>query len=218
MLVRDGADGVEALLLRRHSDLAFHGGAWVFPGGRIDDEDYASDAAGDHGRAALVAACREAQEEAGLAFDTDELLPFAHWTTPIGPPRRFATWFFIASARDGDLVATDGREITEHRWFAPKAALAARAAGEIELPPPTFVSLTWLDGASSASDALEAAAAREYVTFEPQLHRIDDGMVHVYAGDVAYDDVTRLDADGPRHRLWTRTSSWSYERSPDPGA
>jgi 8-oxo-dGTP pyrophosphatase MutT (NUDIX family) len=213
VLVRDGASGVEALLLRRHSDLAFHGGAWVFPGGRIDDEDYAAASSfGDHEHAALVAACREAQEEAGLALDLTSLVPFAHWTTPIGPPRRFATWFFIASADVAAVVAPDGGEITEHRWFSPADALAARAAGEIELPPPTFVSLTWLEGAASATAAVDEARARDYVRFEPHLHRVDDGLVHVYAGDVAYDDVALLDTDGARHRLWTGATSWRYER------
>jgi 8-oxo-dGTP pyrophosphatase MutT (NUDIX family) len=214
VLVRDGSSGVEALLLRRHSDLAFHGGAWVFPGGRMDDEDY-GDAPDDHERAALVAACREAREEADLALDASALVSFAHWTTPIGPPRRFATWFFIASAGEADVVATDGGEITEHRWFSPSDALAARASGEIELPPPTFVSLTWLESVASAAAAVEAARSRPYVTFEPHLHRVDDGMVHLYIGDVAYDDVAALDADGPRHRLWTTSSDWRYERSPD---
>jgi 8-oxo-dGTP pyrophosphatase MutT (NUDIX family) len=214
VLVRDGAQGIEALLLRRHSDLAFHGGAWVFPGGRIDDEDYASAGDEDHGAAALVAACREAQEEAGLALDLSSLVPFSHWTTPIGPPRRFATWFFLASATDADLVATDGGEITDHRWFSPSDALAARAAGEIELPPPTFVSLTWLHDAPSAAAAVDAARSREYVSFEPRLHRVEDGMVHLYVGDHADDEVARLDGAGPRHRLWTLPSEWRYERSP----
>ena len=218
VLVRDGdgGAGVEALLLRRHSDLAFHGGAWVFPGGRIDDDDY-SDAPGDHDRAALAAACREAREEADLALDPSSLVPFSHWTTPVGPPRRFATWFFVASAEAADLVTTDGGEITEHRWFSPSAALAARAAGEIELPPPTFVSLSWLDGAPSAAAAVDDARARPYVRFEPRLHPIDDGIVHLYDGDVAYDDLARLDADGPRHRLWTLRSAWRYERRPGHG-
>jgi 8-oxo-dGTP pyrophosphatase MutT (NUDIX family) len=213
VLVRDGERGVEALLLRRHSDLAFHGGAWVFPGGRIDDEDYeGASSIDDHEHAALVAACREAQEEAALALDRSSLTPFAHWTTPIGPPRRFATWFFIAAADAVADVATDGGEITEHRWFSPADALAARSAGEIELPPPTFVSLTWLDGARSAAEAVEQAAQREYVRFEPHLHRVDQGMVHLYTGDVAYDDVALLDAVGARHRLWTTASGWRYER------
>ena len=33
VLVRDGADGIEVLMCRRNSKLAFAGGAWVFPGG-----------------------------------------------------------------------------------------------------------------------------------------------------------------------------------------
>ena len=37
---RRAPTGVETLMLRRNSKLAFAGGAWVFPGGRIDPEDY----------------------------------------------------------------------------------------------------------------------------------------------------------------------------------
>ncbi|HUT78969.1 MAG TPA: hypothetical protein VM285_14825, partial [Polyangia bacterium] len=36
--VRDGPDGIEALMLRKNSKIAF-GGMWVFPGGRVDAED-----------------------------------------------------------------------------------------------------------------------------------------------------------------------------------
>ena len=216
VLVRDApaaSAGVEALLLRRHSELAFHGGAWVFPGGRIDDDDYGA-APEDHERAARVAACREAREEAGLTLSTDALVPFAHWTTPVGPPRRFATWFFIAPVSSSqDEVGVDGAEITEHRWFSPAEALAARAAGEIDLPPPTFVSLTWLSSATSATGALEDARARQYVWFEPRLHRVDGGMMHLYAGDVAYDDIALVDRPGRRHRLWTTADGWRYEQS-----
>src|SRR5690348_4693324 len=43
VLVRDGERGLEVLLAKRSSTLEFHGGAWVFPGGRIDPEDYADD-------------------------------------------------------------------------------------------------------------------------------------------------------------------------------
>ena len=35
VLLRDGAGGLETLLLRRNSRIAF-GGMWVFPGGRVD--------------------------------------------------------------------------------------------------------------------------------------------------------------------------------------
>lgn len=209
ILVRDSPAGLEALLLRRHSELAFHGGSWVFPGGRIDPDDY--ERAGDDEGAALAAACREAKEEAGLSLDAGALVPFSHWTTPVGPPRRFATWFFVAAADAGHVVATDGGEITDHRWFAPGDALAARGAGEIELPPPTFVSLTRLAESATAAAAVAAARTRTYHRFEPRLHRVDRGLVHLYAGDVAYDDASLVDESGPRHRLWTLQDEWRYE-------
>jgi 8-oxo-dGTP pyrophosphatase MutT (NUDIX family) len=39
VLVRDGALAPELLLLKRHRDSGFVPGAYVFPGGRVDDED-----------------------------------------------------------------------------------------------------------------------------------------------------------------------------------
>jgi 8-oxo-dGTP pyrophosphatase MutT (NUDIX family) len=39
MLVRDSADGPEVLLLRRHGRSGFAAGAWVFPGGVVDEAD-----------------------------------------------------------------------------------------------------------------------------------------------------------------------------------
>ena len=42
LLLRQGAEGVEVLMITRHADLVFSG-ALAFPGGRVDPED--SDAA-----------------------------------------------------------------------------------------------------------------------------------------------------------------------------
>ncbi|MDH3682944.1 MAG: NUDIX domain-containing protein, partial [Acidimicrobiia bacterium] len=39
--LRDGTAGLEVLVLRRDTNLAFHGGSWVFPGGRVDDHELA---------------------------------------------------------------------------------------------------------------------------------------------------------------------------------
>mgnify|MGYP003343572357 CR=1 FL=1 len=39
IVLRDTADGLETLMLRRASKLSFAGGLWVFPGGRVDDAD-----------------------------------------------------------------------------------------------------------------------------------------------------------------------------------
>jgi 8-oxo-dGTP pyrophosphatase MutT (NUDIX family) len=39
ILLRDGVDGPEVLLMRRHRSSGFVPGAWVFPGGRVDPAD-----------------------------------------------------------------------------------------------------------------------------------------------------------------------------------
>lgn len=65
VLLRDGVDGIEAVMLLRNLRSDFVGGAYVFPGGAVDPDD------GDHGGdrddgAFRVAAIRESFEEAGL--------------------------------------------------------------------------------------------------------------------------------------------------------
>lgn len=60
----------ELLMLERSPDLAFAGGAMVFPGGRIEPGDLAL-AGGDEEDAARVAAIRETIEEAGIAVGLD---------------------------------------------------------------------------------------------------------------------------------------------------
>ncbi|MCC3860881.1 NUDIX hydrolase [Pseudemcibacter aquimaris] len=39
LVIRDGDDGLEVLMIKRHQDIAFAGGAYVFPGGKVDPED-----------------------------------------------------------------------------------------------------------------------------------------------------------------------------------
>lgn len=71
ILVREGAEAPEVLMLQRSSGMAFAPGALVFPGGRVDagDRVLAADLAGDKqiaDVAARIAAIRETLEESGL--------------------------------------------------------------------------------------------------------------------------------------------------------
>jgi 8-oxo-dGTP pyrophosphatase MutT (NUDIX family) len=211
VILRDGAHGLEVLLGRRSSKLAFHGGAWVFPGGRIDPEDY-GDAPDDLASAARTAAVREAKEEAGVDVDPSKLVHFSNWTTPEIAPKRFATWFFAGPSEGGTEVA-DGAETEQLQWFRPEEALAARANGEIELAPPQYVTLLELRAHATVSDALAALRAAEVVDFTPRFYMIDgEGAICVYSDDVAYHDAGRLNANGPRHRLYLREGGWDYVR------
>lgn len=218
LLVRDpapGRAGLEVLLLRRAAELAFHGGSWVFPGGRIDPGDYHPDQPDDHDAAARRAAVREAQEEAAVHVDPAALLPWAHWTTPPGRPRRFSTWFFLGEASAaGAEVTVDGGEIHDHAWLSPSDALAAHARDEVELPAPTFVSLLRLSGYQSVADARARVAAEPYRRFTPRPVSHGEHIVSIYEGDVLYaSDSTDVDAPGPRHRLWMVKPTWRYENT-----
>jgi 8-oxo-dGTP pyrophosphatase MutT (NUDIX family) len=217
VLLRDRGDGCEALLVRRNAQLAFHGGAWVFPGGRLDAQDYAGVAdPTDMMAAARNAAVREALEEAGVTIARDALIALSRWVTPEGLPKRFDTWFFAARALD-ERVQVDGGEIHEHRWLRPESALAAQRGGEIELPPPTFVTLTGLAAYRNVTQALDAIAAAGVETFEPRLQVVPGGACTLYADDAGYHDGD-VDRPGPRHRLVMLESGWRYERTNGAGA
>lgn len=211
VLIRDIGSGLEVLLVRRNSKLTFHGGAWVFPGGRVDASDHDAARPDDILFAARRAAQRELREEASVEIDAQQLVPMSRWITPEILPKRFDTWFFIAATDVYDVVV-DGGEIHDYRWIAPAAALDRQRSGEFELPPPTFVTLTELSARRSVEDALAAAAANPPPAFAPRICRIDGGACSLYEGDAGYATLDPA-APGRRHRLWLLESGWRYERN-----
>jgi len=210
VLLRDGRDGIETLMLRRNSKIAF-GGMWVFPGGRVDEADRAGLAPDDELGAARIAAVREAQEEASLEIVADSLVPLAHWTPPAVTPRRFLTWFFLAEAPGGD-VQVDLGEIREHAWMSVAEAFAKRDAQEIELAPPTFVTLHTLATHASVREALEHASRGEPEFFETRISVAEDGPIALWHGDAGY-DTSDAQVPGTRHRLAMTRGAWTYERA-----
>lgn len=132
---------IEILLLLRNSRLVFHGGHWVFPGGRIDADDFTQCESGLEYQAAIKAAVRETREEAGIEIDETQLVHIAHWTTPESLPRRFSTWFFICPLPEPVAVRVDNSEIQDHRWITPTEALVEATAETLILPRPTITTL-----------------------------------------------------------------------------
>lgn len=73
LIIRDGEVAPEVLMVQRHYQIEFAGGALVFPGGKVAEEDSSADwdpyTDGDFGpvqQDARIAAVREAFEESGL--------------------------------------------------------------------------------------------------------------------------------------------------------
>jgi 8-oxo-dGTP pyrophosphatase MutT (NUDIX family) len=205
--LRDGGAGLEVLVLRRDTKLAFHGGSWVFPGGRVDAHEI--EAAGSDGLAAArVAAAREAREEAGLEIDPAGLVTLSHWTTPLGRNRRFATWFFVVEAPEAEVVIDDG-EIREFEWHTVTEAITGCDAGRIALAGPAYVSLLRLAPFATVAEATDAIAARADEVFRPRLVRDGKLVVSVYQDDPAF-HTGDLTAAGPKHRMHMLEAGYRY--------
>lgn len=211
VLVRDGREGLEALLVQRNKAVQHMGGMWVFPGGKVDEADFPPDR--DAYQAAVNAAIRETQEEAGLNVSADQLVYLAHWTTPEGAKKRFATWFFLTILEDGQKVQVDGGEIAKHRWVRPQIALAESVdeAEPLRLVPPTFVSLKDIAECATCEEAREIFSARDALQYAPRMVFVEDGICFLYQGDAGYESES-LDAEGNRHRLYMVNDQLDYIR------
>ncbi|WP_168626548.1 NUDIX domain-containing protein [Cryobacterium sp. BB307] len=208
VLLRNGADGLEVLLLERPHDRGSFAGAWVFPGGAVDPEDAAGLDADSDEAAARVAAVREVEEETGLVVSASDLVTVSRWTPPSGIPKRMQTWFFYAPAASG-RVSLHPDEAVAFQWIRPLDALERHAAGALKLFPPTWVTLHDLLGDATVADALARGRAADLAEFVTRFA----GKTVLWHPDVAYDDDSLLDAEGPRHRLETGAMPWLYSRT-----
>lgn len=93
-------------------------------------------------------------------LDLGALVPFGRWITPLGAPKRFDTWFFVAPAPVGHAYAHDDGEMVASEWLHPDAALDRARSGEIELIYPTIRSLLVMRRYPSAAAFLAAARDR----------------------------------------------------------
>jgi 8-oxo-dGTP pyrophosphatase MutT (NUDIX family) len=110
-----------------------------------------------------------------LTLATDLMVPFAHWITPEGVPKRFDTHFLLVAAPVNQLGAHDGSESIEGLWIRPQQALAAAEAGTRTLVFATQMNLTKLARHATVADAIAAARASPVVTVTPQVERLSGG-------------------------------------------
>jgi 8-oxo-dGTP pyrophosphatase MutT (NUDIX family) len=179
ILLREGEEGPEVLLVKRNPEQRFMGGAWVFPGGAVHDGD------GGHAGTAL----RELEEEAGIRIsDPGALAPYSRWITPAEVKVRFDTWFFVAEAPAGAEARPDGGECVEARWLRPAAALEEGARGDLTLVFPTIKHLEQLAEHGSVREALEVARAREVEPVQPRVVVRDGGAEVLLPGEPGYED------------------------------
>ncbi len=205
VLVRDaGAGGLEVFMLRRGGSSTVMHDAYVFPGGKVDDEDEASAArehygVGEHPAARLgepdlgdaraaalfVAACRETHEETGVSITARDLMPLSRWITPKVPAmmrRRFDTRFFVACLPEGADPVHDGQEADASAWFTPRTALEGYRDGEIMLAPPQIMTLAGLSRWTDTAAMVAALHGNVPRLIEPVSFQTEEGRSIVYPG------------------------------------
>jgi 8-oxo-dGTP pyrophosphatase MutT (NUDIX family) len=123
----------------------------------------------------------------GMLLALDELVPYAHWITPEGMPKRFDTWFFLAAAPPDQLGAHDGKESTDSIWVSPREALAGGDTGRFKLPFPTTRNLIKLGKQVHVKAALDDSRGKNVVTVMPVMTRLNGGRQLRIPKEAGYD-------------------------------
>ena len=111
----------------------------------------------------------------------------SHWVTPKQEKWRYSTMFYLAALTDAEakMAAADEDEVFSHVFAPPHEFLRRHAAGEISLPPPTWLTLMELCGWSSIDDVLNAP--RSMTKIEPTIVKRDDGIIVALPGDCEHE-------------------------------
>jgi 8-oxo-dGTP pyrophosphatase MutT (NUDIX family) len=214
VVVRPAVEGgFEVLLVRRNDKVAFMAGAYVFPGGRVDDDDLAR-AGGDPALAFRLAAVRELTEEANVMVDPSTPILIAHWITPEIEIRRFDTRFFLVRMPENQEARHDEGETTDLVWLSPSAAIDRCAGGQIMLPPPTWTTLKRMTRYRSVDELFAWARNLDQIpAVQPGFFKDDQGLsVLTLPGDPTFPTIAGWEVP-EETRFVLRDGRWMAERS-----
>lgn len=222
ILLRDSTDDIEVLLLCRGKSKTVMNKAWVFPGGKLDPEDFASqntvnelslpasemlnEPALDADRACALfnAACRETFEETGVKLRVTDLVPWSRWITPNEPAvmkKRFDARFFVAAMPEGQIALHDGSEATDSAWHTPRGAITNYINHQLTLAPPQIMTLVALCEFRDVESCVKFARTADTYCIEPGVLKAANGRTLVYPGDTEHRNPHKQ-MPGPTRLLW----------------
>ena len=159
------------------------GSSALVDAGRAGEIEAASRAALCEGKTTFL----KVLTDSGMLLALDLLVPYAHWITPAGVPKRFDTWFFLAATPPEQAGAHDGKESTDSVWISPREALAGGASGRFKLPFPTTRNLIKLGKQPSVQAALDEARHATIVAVMPVVSKIDGRRQLRIPAEAGYD-------------------------------
>lgn len=117
-------------------------------------------------------------KQANALADLSRLTYFSHWITPVSEPRRFDTYFFLATAPANQSAEADLYETTEGVWIAPADALARHEAGNFGLIYPTIQHLKRLAARPDLPTLQNYARTKGVVSAMPATYTDEQGVLH----------------------------------------
>jgi 8-oxo-dGTP pyrophosphatase MutT (NUDIX family) len=137
-------------------------------------EDWEADRQALEGR---ELAFTEFLDRRGLVLRTDLLGAWSAWLTPIFEPRRYRTWFFVATLPEGQLTRDVSSESSSVTWLPVAEALAQVEASEILMMPPTYLTCLEVAQYDGPSALIEGSRERAVELFMPEVVATDDEFV-----------------------------------------
>jgi 8-oxo-dGTP pyrophosphatase MutT (NUDIX family) len=105
----------------------------------------------------------------GLVLRSDLLGVWAGWQTPVFEPRRFRTWFFVASLPEGQRTRDVSSESSSVAWMPALEAVQAVDDGELMMMPPTYLTCLEVGQHADPDGVLAASADRSIDMFTPEV-------------------------------------------------
>jgi hypothetical protein len=90
----------------------------------------------------------------GLLLAAHLLRPWDRWTTPLGPPRRYDTLFFVAALPEGAEPDAGTTEARSAEWIRADDAAHAGTLGRLGMLRPTLHVLSDLATAANVAEVL----------------------------------------------------------------
>ncbi len=122
-----------------------------------------------------------------LMFDVRALLCWSRWITPSRAARRFDTLFFVATLPPGAKVNFDTNEANESRWINPQSVSPEDDATDMNLAPPTVVTLMDVSNAArkhgTKAALLEQERGRRIPPIQPKTALVDGRIFAVFPWD-----------------------------------
>ncbi len=147
----------------------------------------------------------------GLTMRATEMHYVSQWVTPLGPPRRYDTRFFVTERPQTQVPLHDDDEAVHHEWVRAADAIEANESGEMVMMTPTVAMLKRLATFGSVDEAMASASAASPADDEAVRIRFDDDGPHRIAFP-ADDDYGTADPEAEHGVI-----SWPAGSLPVPG-